>query len=48
MNEEQQLEQVSDVQDKNSGLEQTQAQSTKEERTYSKEELLEFLEAYSS
>ena len=44
MNEEQQLEQVSDVQDKNSGLEQTQAQSTKEERTYSKEEVTDIVE----
>ena len=44
MNEEQQLEQVSDVQDKNSGLEQTQAQGTKEERTYSKEEVSDIVE----
>ena len=44
MNEEQQLEQVSDVQDKNSGLEQTQAQGTKEERTYSKEEVTDIVE----
>ena len=44
MNEEQQLEQASDVQDKNSGLEQTQAQSTKEERTYSKEEVTDIVE----
>ena len=44
MNEEQQLEQISDVQDKNSGLEQTQAQGTKEERTYSKEEVTDIVE----
>ena len=44
MNEQQQLEQVSDVQDKNSGLEQTQAQGTKEERTYSKEEVTDIVE----
>ena len=44
MNEEQQLEQVSDVQDKNGGLEQTQAQGTKEERTYSKEEVTDIVE----
>lgn len=44
MNEQQQLEQVSDVQDKNSGLEQTQAQGTKEERTYSKEEVSDIVE----
>ena len=44
MNEEQQLEQVSDVQDKNGGLEQTQAQGSKEERTYSKEEVTDIVE----
>ena len=44
MNEEQQLEQISDVQEKNSGLEQTQAQGTKEERTYSKEEVTDIVE----
>ena len=44
MNEEQQLEQVSDVQEKNGGLEQTQAQGTKEERTYSKEEVTDIVE----
>lgn len=44
MNEQQQLEQISDVQDKNSGLEQTQAQGTKEERTYSKEEVTDIVE----
>lgn len=44
MNEEQQLEQISDVQDKNGGLEQTQAQGTKEERTYSKEEVSDIVE----
>ena len=44
MNEEQQLEQISDVQDKNGGLEQTQAQGTKEERTYSKEEVTDIVE----
>ena len=44
MNEEQQLEQISNVQDKNSGLEQTQAQGTKEERTYSKEEVTDIVE----
>lgn len=45
MNENQQLEQqISDVQDKNSGLEQTQAQGTKEERTYSKEEVSDIVE----
>lgn len=44
MNEEQQLEQASDVQDKNGGLEQTQAQGTKEERTYSKEEVTDIVE----
>ena len=45
MNENQQLEQqISDVQDKNSGLEQTQAQGTKEEKTYSKEEVSDIVE----
>lgn len=45
MNENQQLEQqISDVQDKNSGLEQTQAQGTKEEKTYSKEQVSEIVE----
>ena len=44
MNEQQQLEQISDVQEKNSGLEQTQAQGTKEERTYSKEEVTDIVE----
>ena len=44
MNEEQQLEQISDVQEKNGGLEQTQAQGTKEERTYSKEEVTDIVE----
>ena len=44
MNEQTQGEQISDVQDKNSGLEQTQAQGTKEERTYSKEEVSDIVE----
>ena len=45
MNEEQQLEQqISEVQDKNGGLEQTQAQGTKEEKTYSKEQVSDIVE----
>lgn len=45
MNENQQLEQqISEVQDKNGGLEQTQAQGTKEEKTYSKEQVSDIVE----